>query len=248
MGRLDSKVAIVTGGASGLGATYARALAAEGAAVVLCDIADATPLAAELTASGARALAVVCDVADPASIADAVRATEAQFGAAHILINNAALMGPSAKALEEITTAEWDGLMAVNVRGPFEFVKAVLPLMRRQQYGKIVNISSGMFFKGSPFLLHYVASKGAIIAMTRSMARELGPDNITVNCVAPGLVLTEGAKRVSGSIAQLAIDTRSLKREQTSDDLVGSIVFFSSPDSDFVTGQTVIVDGGSVMN
>jgi NAD(P)-dependent dehydrogenase (short-subunit alcohol dehydrogenase family) len=246
--RLAGKIAIVTGAANGLGNTYARALAAAGASVVLCDIADATPLAEELAAAGAPMLALTCDVADPASIAAAVRATDERFGGVHILINNAALMGPAARPMEEITTAEWDHLMVVNVRGPFEFVKAVLPIMRRQQYGKIVNISSGMVFKGSPFLLNYVASKGAVIAMTRAMARELGPDNIMVNCIAPGLVLTEGAKAVSSAIAQVAIDTRSIKREQTPDDLVGSLLFFASADSDFITGQTVVVDGGSAMN
>jgi NAD(P)-dependent dehydrogenase (short-subunit alcohol dehydrogenase family) len=174
--------------------------------------------------------------------------TERAFGAVHILVNNAAIMGSSSRPLDQITTAEWDRLMAVNARGPFEFVKAVLPVMRRQQYGKIINISSGMVFKGNPFLLDYVASKGAVIAMTRAMARELGTDHIGVNCIAPGLVLTEGAKAVAGHAAQPAIESRSFKREQTPDDLVGALIFFASPESDFITGQTVVVDGGSAMH
>jgi len=249
MGRLTGKVAIVTGAANGLGRTYARALAAEGALLSLCDVADASSLVAELRASGAQAIATICDVSDPAMIANAVRATEEAFGAIHVLVNNAALMGPPAKPLDEITTAEWDRLMAVNARGPFEFVKAVLPIMRRQGCGKIINISSGMVFKGSPYLLHYVASKGAIVAMTRAMARELGTDGIGVNCIAPGLVPTEGAKAVAQSaVQQMAIDTRSIKREQTPEDLVGALLFFASAESDFVTGQTVVVDGGASMH
>jgi NAD(P)-dependent dehydrogenase (short-subunit alcohol dehydrogenase family) len=139
--------------------------------------------------------------------------------------------------------------MAVNARGPFEFVKAVLPIMRRQKYGKIINISSGMVFKGSPNLLHYVASKGAVIAMTRAMARELGADGIGVNCIAPGLVPTDGAQAVAGDfVQQMAIDTRSFRREQTASDLVGTLLYFASADSDFVTGQTIVVDGGSSMH
>jgi len=246
--RLTGKVAIVTGAANGLGRRYAQALAAEGAAVVACDIADAAPLVAELTAGGARAIATRCDVADPAQIAATVATAEATFGAIHILVNNAAIIGAASRPLEAITTAEWDRLMAVNARGPFEFVKAVLPVMRRQGYGKVINVSSGMAFKGSPYLLDYVTSKGAVIAMTRAMARELGADGIGVNCIAPGLVLTEGAKRVSAHAAQLAIDTRSFKREQTPDDLLGALLFFASAESDFITGQTVVVDGGSAMH
>ncbi len=215
---------------------------------MLCDIADASGVAEDLRRYGVRAIATSCDVAEPAAIASCVEQTERAFGGVHILVNNAALMGPSSRPFEAITTAEWDRLMAVNVRGPFEFVKAVLPIMRRQRYGKIVNISSGMVFKGSPFLLDYVASKGAIIAMTRAMARELGADGIGVNCIAPGLVLTDGAKAVAQAAAQIAIDTRSFKREQTPDDLVGALIFFSSPESDFITGQTVVVDGGSAMH
>ena len=249
MGRLDGRVAIVTGAAGGLGRTYALALAAEGAGVALWDVADASSVAGEVRALGGKASVAICDVGDPASIATAMQATDAAFGAVDILVNNAALMGPSARPMTEITTAEWDRLMAVNVRGPFECVKAALPIMRRRQYGKIVNISSGMAFKGSPFLLHYVASKGAIVAMTRAMARELGPDGVRVNCIAPGLVMTEGATAVANAnVQQAAIDTRSLKREQTPDDLIGALLFLASPESDFITGQTVVVDGGSAMH
>jgi NAD(P)-dependent dehydrogenase (short-subunit alcohol dehydrogenase family) len=245
---LTGKVAIVTGAANGLGRTYALALAAEGAILSLCDVADAAAVLAELHARGAQAMATPCDVTEPAMVAEVVRRTDAAFGGVHILVNNAALMGPSAKPLDEITTAEWDRLMAVNARGPFEFVKAVMPIMRRQQYGKVINISSSMVFKGSPNLLHYVASKGAVIAMTRAMARELGADGVGVNCIAPGLVLTAGAQAVAGDATRrAAIETRSFKREQAPEDLVGALLFFASAESDFITGQTVVVDGGSAM-
>ncbi len=247
-GRLAGKVAIVTGAASGLGRRYALALAAEGADLVLCDVADADEVATAIRAGGTRAIVSICDVSEPEAVAASVAAAESAFGAIHILVNNAALMGPSSRSFDRITTAEWDRVMAVNVRGPFEFAKAVLPIMRRQRYGKIVNISSGMAFKGSPYLLDYVSSKGAVIAMTRALARELGGDGIGVNCIAPGLVLTEGAKAVAAAAAQPAIDSRSFKREQTPDDLVGALVFFASPESDFITGQTVVVDGGSAMH
>jgi NAD(P)-dependent dehydrogenase (short-subunit alcohol dehydrogenase family) len=140
--------------------------------------------------------------------------------------------------------------MKINARGSFEFAKAVTPVMRRQKYGKIVNIASGTLFKGSPGMMHYVASKGAVVAMTRVMARELGADNICVNCIAPGLTLSEG---VTGSADHFAgVDanaaTRCFKRPETPEDLVGAVLYFASPDSDFVTGQTLLVDGGAVFS
>lgn len=249
-GRLSGKVAVVTGAASGLGLTYARALAAEGANVSLFDLADPSDAAAELTASGVQAIAMRGDVTDAMAVGTLMRATEATFGTVHILVNNAALLGDSGKPFTEITSAEWDRLMSVNARGPFECAKAVVPIMRKQKYGKIINVASGMVFKGSPNLLHYVASKGAVVAMTRAMARELGGDNIGVNCIAPGLIMTAGAKAVSTNPAHVsfAIDSRAFKREQLPEDLVGSLIFFASNDSDFITGQTVVVDGGSAMH
>jgi NAD(P)-dependent dehydrogenase (short-subunit alcohol dehydrogenase family) len=156
----------------------------------------------------------------------------------------------SRKPFWEIPSDEWDLVMAVNARGSFEFAKAVAPIMRRQKYGKIVNIASGTMFKGSPGMMHYVASKGAAVAMTRVMARELGPDNVCVNCIAPGLTLSEGVTEsevhMAGVPANLA--TRCFKREEQPQDLVGAVLFFSSAESDFVTGQTLLVDGGNVFN
>jgi NAD(P)-dependent dehydrogenase (short-subunit alcohol dehydrogenase family) len=141
-------------------------------------------------------------------------------------------------------------VMAVNTRGPFECVKAVLPVMRRQRYGKIINIASGTVFKGTPMMLHYVASKGAVVAMTRAMARELGEHGICCNALAPGLTLSDTVmgRNDYGAVRALNVESRSLKREETPDDLVGALLFLASHDSDFMTGQTLLVDGGSAMH
>jgi NAD(P)-dependent dehydrogenase (short-subunit alcohol dehydrogenase family) len=251
-GRLQGKVAIITGAAQGIGAEYARALAAEGAAVIVADVLDAAPVAQEITGKGGQALALRCDVTDPTSVQAMVAATLERFGKLDILVNNAALFGNvKRKPFEEIESAEWDRMMAVNVRGAFECVKAVAPAMRSQKYGKIVNIASGTVFKGAPMLLHYVTSKGAIVAMSRSLARELGGDGIRVNTLAPGLVMSEnvlGNPDWAGAAAQNTVNTRAIKRESTPEDMCGTLIYLCSPDSDFVTGQVLVVDGGAVMH
>jgi NAD(P)-dependent dehydrogenase (short-subunit alcohol dehydrogenase family) len=167
-----------------------------------------------------------------------------------VLVNNAAIFGNlTLKPFEEIDSAEWDRVMAVNVRGPFECARAVSPVMRRQNYGKIINVASGTVFKGTPLFLHYVSSKGAVVAMSRCLARELGSHNICVNTIAPGLTLS--AKVVAnpdwqGDIGSGIVASRALKREQLPDDLSGTLVYLASAASDFVTGQVIVVDGGSV--
>jgi NAD(P)-dependent dehydrogenase (short-subunit alcohol dehydrogenase family) len=251
MGRLSGRVAIVTGAAEGIGVTYAKALVAEGAKVSVCDVLPVDAVVKELRAMGAEAMGSLCDVSDAAAVGRMVHATAEAFGKVDILVNNAAVYARLVqKPMLELTSAEWDRALSVNVRGSFECVKAVVPLMRRQRYGKIVNIASGTVFKGTPMMLHYLASKGAVVAMTRGMARELGEDGICVNAIAPGLTMTEGIRaRNDASAAKAAIAaTRAIKREQTPDDLIGALLFLCSPDSDFMTGQTVVVDGGSVMH
>ncbi len=250
--RLEGRVAIITGAAQGIGAVYAHALADEGAAVVVSDLLDAGPVAEAIRQAGGRALALKTDVTDPASAQSMVADTVKAFGAIDILVTTAALFGNlSLKPVTEIDSAEWDRVMAVNVRGVFECVKAAVPEMQKRKYGKIVNIASGTVFKGSPLLLHYVTSKGAVVAMTRCLARELGDDGIRVNTLAPGLVMSDNVianPAWKGAIVANNIASRAIKKDLYPSDLTGTLVYLCSAESDFVTGQVVVVDGGSVMH
>lgn len=248
-GRLHGKVAIVTGAAQGIGAVYARALAAAGAAVSVCDLRDPGSVVDEITGAGGRAVGGIVDVSDAAAVKALVERTSAAFGGVDILINNAALFGGlPRRPFVEIPSEEWERVMTINTRGVFECSKAVVPAMRARGGGKIVNISSSTVLTGTPLLLHYVASKGAVIAMTRAMARELGEHGIAVNCLAPGLTMSDAVK--SGpfvAAAPIAAQMRSFKRDQHPEDLIGPLLFLTSADSDFVTGQTYVVDGGAFM-
>jgi NAD(P)-dependent dehydrogenase (short-subunit alcohol dehydrogenase family) len=251
MGRLDGRVAIVTGAAQGIGAAFAQALAAEGAAVALADIDDPSAAVAAVAGSGGRAIGVRADVASEESCRSMVETTVGAFGRLDILVNNAAIFGKLDRVkIEEIDLGLWDRIMAVNVRGPFLCVRAVLPGMRAQHYGKVINICTARVFTGSPFFLHYDASKGAVLAMTRSMARELGGDGICVNAIAPGSTMSDNVKArtnwMDGGPAA-RIGARALKRLQDPQDLIGTMLFLAAPDSDFMTGQTIVVDGGAAM-
>lgn len=246
--RLTDRVIIVTGAAQGIGKVYARALAAEGAKLVLCDVTDPSAVAAEIELAGGAVVSRAADVTSPQAVADLVADGCARFGVIDCLVNNAGLFTSlQRRPFYDIPSEEWDRVMAVNTRGPFECAKAVAPIMRKRKYGKIINIASGTVFKGSTGMMHYVASKGAVVAMTRVMARELGDDNICVNAIAPGFTEgeteTEHSKRSAPTVA-----SRCFKRAQTPDDIVGTLVFLCSSESDFVTGQTLVVDGGSVLH
>jgi NAD(P)-dependent dehydrogenase (short-subunit alcohol dehydrogenase family) len=251
-GGLKDKVAIVTGAAQGIGAAYATALVERGAMVAICDVISTDTAVANLQKAGGQAIGFDCDITSSKSVQAMVDATVERFGRIDILVNNAGLFGNlPLKPFNEIDSAEWDRVMAVNVRGSFECVKAVAPHMIRQQYGKVVNVSSGTVFKGTPMLLHYVASKGAVVAMTRCLARELGDSGIRVNAIAPGLVMSEnvvGNPAWKREIVANNTASRAIKREAIPDDVIGALLFLCSPDSDFVTGQTLVVDGGSVMH
>ncbi|MFZ0836879.1 MAG: SDR family oxidoreductase [Xanthobacteraceae bacterium] len=246
---LKNKVAIVTGAAQGIGAAYAQGLAAAGAAVAVCDVLDARPLAEKMTAGGAKVIHDKVDITDPEAVGGFVKRVNSELGGLHVLVNNAALFGTLSRTpMENISSSDWDRVMAVNTRGTFEFIKAVVPTMRAQGYGKIVNIASATVSSGTPLLLHYVASKGAIIAMTRSLARELGAAGIRVNCISPGFTLSEAVKsKYASEIVQSIASMRALKRDQLPADLVDTVLFLSSSGSDFITGQNIIVDGGSHM-
>jgi NAD(P)-dependent dehydrogenase (short-subunit alcohol dehydrogenase family) len=253
MARLDGRVAILTGGAKGIGVHYARRLAAEGARLMIADIADGKDLAEELArAHGANSVASeLTDVSDEGAVRALVGKTVDRFGKIDILINNAALFAPLAEqSCTDIDAAVWDRVMAINLRGPFLMVKHVVPHMKVQGYGKIINIGSGTAFRGIPWMLHYVTSKGGILAMSRALSRELGEHGIRVNTLAPGFtmsdtVIAENPKHVETARAR-AVASRALKRDQQPADLLGALVFLASADSDFVTGQTIAVDGGNV--
>jgi NAD(P)-dependent dehydrogenase (short-subunit alcohol dehydrogenase family) len=252
MHKLKDRVAIITGGAQGIGAAYARAMAAEGASVAIADILDGSAVVTDIQAGGGRAMAVQVNVADEASVLAMAEAVHEHFGRIDILVNNAAVYASlQLKPFSGIDVAEWDKVMAVNVRGPFVCAKAVVPFMRSKGYGRIVNISSGTPFKGTPNLLHYVTSKGAILALTRALAREVGGDGICVNTLAPGLVLSEGViqnadlrEKLTGPV----IASRAIKRDQTPADLIEPLLFLASDACAFMTGETMVVDGGSVMH
>jgi NAD(P)-dependent dehydrogenase (short-subunit alcohol dehydrogenase family) len=246
--RLAGKVAIVTGGARHIGAVYARRFASEGAAVVIADILDGDSVVREIESAGGRALGLKIDVSKEEDTqqmaADAVRA----FGRIDILVNNAAIfINIQRHPFYEITADEWDRVSAVNIKGPFLCAKAVFSQMKEQKYGKIINISSSTAYWGTPMFLHYVASKAALVGMTRSLAREVGEFGICVNAIAPGLVEHEG-QNAPKALTELQLNARSIKRLETPEDLLGVLVYLASPDSDFVTGQTLVVDGGSVFH
>jgi NAD(P)-dependent dehydrogenase (short-subunit alcohol dehydrogenase family) len=249
--RLGGKVAVITGGAAGLGFAYARRFLAEGARVVVADIADPGAAVDKLDRAG-RALGVRTDVSDTTSVHAMVEAARARFGRIDILVNNAAVFATlTPQSFDEIPEAEWDRVMAVNVKGVWNCARAVVPAMRAQGGGRIVNVASAIVAKGTALLMHYVTSKGAVVAMTRALARELGPDRITVNAVAPGLILSDSVQAnpdITAFQEATVMQARSLKRDAFPDDVEGTVVFLASDDSAFMSGQTLIVDGGSVFS
>src|SRR5579871_6431878 len=193
MGKLSGKVAIITGGARNIGAAFAKGFAAEGAKISIADIEPADSVVQTIRKAGGEAMSQICDISDPKAVSELVRSTDKAFGAVDILVNNAALAERlTLKPFEEISSEEWDRVFAINVRGAFECIKAAAPVMRRKGYGKIINMASTMALTGGmTYMMHYMATKGALIAMTRGMAHALGKDGIRVNAIAPGLTVTE---------------------------------------------------------
>jgi len=247
---IAGRVAIVTGGAQGIGAVYAKALAEAGAKLVVSDILDATPVVQVIEQAGGEAVATQTDVTDPASVEAMVRTAVDTYGQLDILVSNAAIFASLAlQDFSEIDLDEWDRVMAVNVRGPFLCARAAVPEMRRNGYGRIINIASGTVFKGTPMMLHYVTSKGAVVALTRALSREVGGDGICVNTLAPGFVLSEGVlanEEMREALTAPVVASRAIKRDQEPEDLTGALLMLASEEARFMTGQVVVVDGGSV--
>lgn len=244
-------VVVVSGAARGLGRAFAGACGAAGARVVLLDILEETgeASAAALRAAGADARFLPVDIGDPASVERAAASVREAYGAVHGLVNCAAIAtGIGGKTFEEIDVATWDRVFAVNVRGTWLMTRAFAPLLRASGRGRIVNVASDTALWGAPNLLHYVGSKGAIIAMTRALARELGSDGIAVNAIAPGLTLVEATEYVPKERHDLYVEGRALRRQQLPEDVTGAVVFLLSPGAGFITGQLLAVNGGFVLH
>jgi len=247
--KLEGKVAIVTGGAMGIGRAMAEGLAEEGASLVIADLAKAEAAAQEMGARGFKAVGVKTDTSSEVETRKMAEAALKAFGRIDVLVNNAGIYtslvpGP----FDQIKVEEWRRVMDVNVMGVWLCCKAVIEAMRQAGGGRIINLSSGTPFKGIPFLLHYTASKGAVIALTKALAKEVGKDNILVNSIAPGFTLSDGIMASEAQLKafrQISAQVRVLQRDQHPADLVGAVKFFAGPDSAFITGQTLVVDGGA---
>ncbi len=252
MGRLAGRCAILTGAAYGIGFAAAKRFAEEGASVVIADIKGHEAAVTKLTEAGLEALAVTTDVSSDASVQALVEAVIAKYGRIDILVNNAAISAELKPApFETETSDEWHRILDVNVLGVFRMCRAVSPHMRAAKSGRIINVTSGTAFKGAAGMLHYVASKGAVISMTRTLANEFGADNVQVNCVSPGFTITEsvkGSPDVMAAYSAAAIPTRFIKRDAYAPDVANVMYFLASDDAAFVTGQTIAADGGSVMH
>jgi NAD(P)-dependent dehydrogenase (short-subunit alcohol dehydrogenase family) len=252
--QLQNKVAIVTGAAQGIGRAYAVGLAAQGAKVIVADILTGTKTVEEITSVGGIGIDIPTDVSDEVAVNALIRRTIEHFGRVDIMVNNAAIFVDvyPLRDFDEISVEQWDKVMAVNVRGTFLCCKAVAPIMRQQKYGRIINISSSVFWRGIPGFLHYSASKAAIIGMTRALAHELGKYDITVNSIAPGYTQSEGVIRVQdegiGQDPYQVAAAQAIARPQVPEDLLGTLVFLASDASAFITGQTIVVDGGLALN
>ncbi len=249
---LQGRVAIITGAARGIGAAFAVGYAKEGARLVIADIVDGNDTVAEVARAGGEAIFVKTDVTRQDQCDAMIKAAADRFGRVDILVNNAALYANIIKKpLAEISTEEWNRVMQVNTTGPFHCIKAAVPYMQAKG-GKIINVASSAVFEGAAGMPHYVASKGAVMALTRCLARELGAYNININSLAPGYTQSKASKKIEknrqdGGIdpEQIMMQKRCLKRSEEPEDLVGTAIFLASSMSDFVTGQLLLCDGGS---
>jgi len=249
--RLKDKVAIVTGAAKGLGREFSIGMAKEGAkimAVTRKDLGNLEKTVKEIRSFGGVAESLQADVAIEKDAKRIAEETFKTFGKIDILVNCAAIYdGLVRKSFTEIDPNEWDQVMSVNVKGPWLCARAVFPYMKQQRKGKIINLSSEVFFTGSHGFIHYVASKGGVIGLTRALAIELGPHNININAVAPGFTDTEASRHLA-DVTKYDVSKTPLRRLEQPNDLLGAVLFLASDESDFITGQTILVDGGRAMH
>lgn len=245
---LAGRTVIVTGAATGIGQAFAVGSAAQGANVVVADMNAADETVALVEAAGGKVLAVKVDVADDTSVRAMAEAAVRRFGRIDGLVNNAAYFREvKLTPFEELDPAQWDRIFAVNVKGVWQCCKAVMPAMREQKHGSIVNIASVVAVAGQPGYLHYVATKGAVLSMTKGLAKECGPNGVRVNVIAPGFVITDATKNRPVEWQQSFLKARAISREQKPDDLVGTALYLLSDLAGFVSGQTIVVDGGHIM-
>jgi NAD(P)-dependent dehydrogenase (short-subunit alcohol dehydrogenase family) len=242
----EGRVAVVTGGATGLGPAYARRLAADGADIAVADLLDPEETAGELRAGGSRSIARVCDVSERDQVEAFAQVVDDELGGCEILVNNVGIS--PYRSFDEISVDEWREVMKVNLDSLLHMCQVFVPMMRRRGFGRIINVSSGVCWERDAVdMIHYTTSKMGVVGFTRALATELGPDDITVNAIAPGLVRTPTlTKRLPPEAFDQAIEAQSIKRPERPEDLAGVVSFLASDDASFITGQTIAVDGGSV--
>ena len=247
---LAGKSAVVTGASQGIGLEYAKALVEHGVKVAVADILDGTEAVRQLEELGGTAVYIRTDVADEGSTEAMAAEAAEKLGGIDFLINNAAIYGGmSRKPWNQLTVGEWEKMLKVNVIGNFLAAKAVVPYMKKRGGGRIVNIASGVCFTAPPNMMHYTASKSAVIGFTRSLAKEIGDDNINVNSISPGLVLSQASlQQTTEEYARVVANQRSLKRDQMPTDVVGTVLFLLSDASAFITGQNIVIDGGLIFH
>mgnify|MGYP003132974179 CR=1 FL=1 len=249
---IKDKTVIVTGGGAGIGKSMSEEFFQRGANVVIADIKNAESVAEALDPTGQRVRGVLLDVKSDDSVNNAIAQALSWFKSIDVLVNNAGIATSiPPRPFLEIDAEEWKDVYDVNVIGMFRCCRAVTPYMEKKGGGRIINIASAAAFKGVPYLLHYVSSKGAVLAMTKSLAKELGEKNILVNAVAPGFTLSDSVLSNAGQMTRskgISLQGRAIHREQYPADLVGAILFFASNDSSFITGQTLVVDGGTYLH
>jgi 3-oxoacyl-[acyl-carrier protein] reductase len=252
--RLKDKVAIITGSARGMGRVFARRFAKEGAKLTICDVLDCAPVAEDIEALGGEVLALKIDVTSDKDTADMAKKTVDRFGRIDILVNNAAVIGTIetkdfVKPVEEIVSADWDRILAVNIKGVFLSSKAVIPYMKKQGGGKIVNMASTVAFTGLPHFIHYSTSKGGVVTMTRGLATELGDFNINVNAVAPGLIMTEAMQGAypPGFYQELVATKQLIHKSIEPEDIANAVLFLASDEADKITGHILAVNAGEYL-